>query len=252
MLAESQQPAQRTRMPDAVPSNVPGAADILAPEALAFIGELHDLFDARRLELLERRIERQARFDAGELPDFPEETRHIRDADWTVAPIPADLQDRRVEITGPTNAKMVINALNSGAKVFMADFEDATAPAWDELVQGQVNLRARWLGRLDFTDGVSGKRYAIDAKPAVLMVRPRGWHLAERHVTVDGSAISGSLFDFGLYLFHNARSALEAGSGPYFICPSSRVGTRRRCGATSSLIRKNGSGWRVARSRRRC
>ena len=132
---------------------------------------------------------------------------------------PADLQDRRVEITGPTNAKMVINALNSGAKVFMADFEDATSPMWDELVQGQINLRNRWLGNLGFTDPATGKHYALGATPAVLLVRPRGWHLPERHVTVDGQPIAGGLVDFGLYLFHNARPALDAGSGPYFYLP---------------------------------
>jgi malate synthase len=201
------------------PSAVAGAAEILTADALAFLAELHELFDARRLELLERRIERQARFDAGELPDFPEDTRDIREADWTVAPISADLLDRRVDITGPTNAKMVINALNSGAKVFMADFEDATAPVWDELVQGQANLRNRWLCRLAFTDPDSGKHYALGPNPAVLMVRPRGWHLPERHLTIGGAPMAGSLFDFGLYLFHNARAALDAGSGPYFYLP---------------------------------
>ncbi len=152
-------------------------------------------------------------------PDFRDDTQAIREGDWTVGAIPADLQDRRVEITGPTNAKMVINALNSGAKVFMADFEDATAPVWDELVQGQVNLRDYWLGRLDFTDPDSGKHYAVGDNPAVLMVRPRGWHLPEAHVTVDGEPIAGALFDFGLYLWHNARRSLGAGSGPYFYLP---------------------------------
>jgi len=209
---------ERPRLAPA-PSRVAGAAEILSPDALAFLAELHELFDARRLELLERRIERQARFDAGELPDFLEETRDIRESDWTVAPIPADLRDRRVEITGPTNAKMVINALNSGARVFMADFEDATAPVWDELIQGQANLRNRWLGALDFTDPDSGKQYALGANPAVLMVRPRGWHLPERHLTIGGVPIAGGLFDFGLYFFHNARAALDAGSGPYFYLP---------------------------------
>ncbi len=154
-----------------------------------------------------------------ELPDFPEETRAIRESEWSVGPIPADLLDRRVEITGPTNAKMIINALNSGAKVFMADFEDATAPTWEELVQGQINLRDRWQGRLNFTDPGSGKHYALGPNPAVLMVRPRGWHLDERHVTVGDQPLSGGLFDFGLYLWHNARAALDAGSGPYFYLP---------------------------------
>jgi malate synthase len=203
----------------AMPSRVAGAADILTPDALAFLAELHERFDTRRSQLLERRIERQQRFDAGELPDFPVETRALREADWTVASIPADLLDRRVEITGPTNAKMLINALNSGAKVFMADFEDATSPAWDELIQGQVNLRNRWLGTLAFTDPDSGKQYALGPEPAVLMVRPRGWHLPERHLTIARQPVAGALFDFGLYLFHNARAALDAGSGPYFYLP---------------------------------
>ena len=200
-------------------SDVRGAEQVLTPDALDFLAELHQRFDGRRRTLLAARIDRQARFDTGELPDFLEETRDIRDSEWTVLAIPRDLLDRRVEITGPTNAKMIINALNSGAKVFMADFEDATSPVWDELVQGQVNLRDRWLGRLDFTDPDSGKHYVIADNPAVLMVRPRGWHLDERHVTVDGQPIAGALFDFGLYLWHNAKPALAAGSGPYFYLP---------------------------------
>jgi malate synthase len=203
----------------AAPSSLHGAADILTDAALGFVAELHERFDAKRRELLALRIERQKRLDAGELPDFPEATRHIRASDWKVGSIPADLLDRRVEITGPTNAKMVINALNSGARVFMADFEDATAPAWDELVQGQINLRNRWLGRLDYTDPDTGKHYALGINPAALIVRPRGWHLIEKHVTVDGEAIAGALFDFGLYLWHCTRLALEAGSGPYFYLP---------------------------------
>ncbi|HEU0311459.1 MAG TPA: malate synthase A [Sphingomicrobium sp.] len=204
---------------EAAPSTLRGAADILTDGALGFLAELHARFDARRRELLAARIARQKRFDAGELPDFPEETRHIRESNWTVGQIPPDLQDRRVEITGPTNAKMVINALNSGARVFMADFEDATSPVWDELVQGQVNLRNRWLGGLACTDPDSGKHYALGSNPAVLMVRPRGLHLIERHVTVDGQPVAGALFDFGLYLWHCARASLDAGSGPYFYLP---------------------------------
>ena len=203
----------------AAPSSLHGAADILTDGALGFLAELHERFDARRRDLLAARGERQTLFDAGELPDFPEETRHVRESEWTVGPIPADLLDRRVEITGPTNAKMVINALNSGAKVFMADFEDATAPVWDELVQGQANLRDRWLGKLAYTDPDSGKHYALGPDPAVLLVRPRGLHLPERHVTVDGQPVAGALFDFGLYLWHCARLALDAGSGPYFYLP---------------------------------
>jgi len=206
-------------MAAAAPSSLHGAADILTEQALAFIAELHERFDGRRRQLLEARTERQARFDAGELPDFPEETRHIRESDWTVGPIPADLLDRWVEITGPTNAKMVINALNSGAKVFMADFEDATSPTWDELVLGQINLRNRWLGKLTYTDPASGRHYAVGPSPAVLMIRPRGWHLIEKHVTVDGLPVAGALFDFGLYLWHCAGATLDAGSGPYIYLP---------------------------------
>ena len=203
----------------AAPSRLAEAEEVLTSEALSFVAELHERFDGRRRGLLAERIERQKRFDAGELPDFPEETRAIREGDWTVGAIPADLRDRRVEITGPTNAKMIINALNSGARVFMADFEDATSPVWDELVQGQINLRNRWLGKLEFTDPATGKEYRVGDNPAVLIVRPRGWHLEERHVTVDGRSVSGGLFDFALYLFHNARAAIEAGSGPYFYLP---------------------------------
>jgi malate synthase len=200
-------------------SPVRGANEVLTDAALEFLSELHERFNDRRLALLEQRTERQERFDAGELPDFPEETRDLRDADWTVAAVPRDLQDRRVEITGPTNAKMIINALNSGAKVFMADFEDATSPTWGELIQGQVNLRDYWQGRLDYTDPASGKHYAIGDTPAVLMVRPRGLHLDERHVTIDGDAVSAALFDFAIYLWHNARPSLARGSGPYFYLP---------------------------------
>jgi malate synthase len=203
----------------AEPSRVRGAGEVLTTDALELLMELHERFDERRLELLERRMERQDRFDAGELPDFREDTREIREAEWTVSPAPADLQDRRVEITGPTNAKMLINALNSGAKVFMADFEDATSPVWDELVQGQVNLRDYWLGRLGYSDPNSGKSYQVGDNPAVLMVRPRGLHLPEEHVTVDGRPVAGAFFDFALYVWHNARRALGQGSGPYFYIP---------------------------------
>src|SRR4051794_14168258 len=174
----------------AEPSNIRGADEVLSESALEFLAELHERFDSRRRGLLDRRAERQDRFDAGELPDFPEDTREIREAEWTVGGIPRDLTDRRVEITGPTNAKMLINALNSGAQVFMADFEDATSPVWDELVQGQVNLRDYWSRRLAYTDSETGKHYAVGDNPAVLMVRPRGWHLDEAHVTVGGEAVS--------------------------------------------------------------
>jgi len=195
------------------------AAEVLTPEALAFLGELHRKFDARRLELLARRQARQKRFDAGESPDFLAETKSVRDGDWKVAPIPADLLDRRVEITGPTDRKMVINALNCGAKVFMTDFEDANAPTWANMVDGQVNLIDLWAGKLSFDDPASGKSYRLNDKRAVLIVRPRGWHLPERHVVVDGQPMSGSLVDFGLYFFHNAKASLAQGSGPYFYLP---------------------------------
>jgi malate synthase len=203
----------------AEPSGVPGAEEILTEAALDFLAELHDRFNGRRLDLLEAREERQDRFDSGELPDFPEATRDIREAEWTVGSIPHDLLDRRVEITGPTNAKMLINALNSGARVYMADFEDATSPTWEEMVQGQLNLRQYWAGRLSHVDPDSGKHYSVGDNPAVLMVRPRGWHLPEAHVTIAGEPVAGALFDFAIYLWHNARPSLAKGSGPYFYLP---------------------------------
>jgi malate synthase len=180
---------------------------------------LHSRFDQRRKDLLEARKARQKAFDSGALPDFLEETAHIRSGDWKVAPIPADLQDRRVEITGPVDRKMIINALNSGASAFMADFEDATSPTWRNLIEGQINLKDRWSGALSFTDTANGKSYGLAEKPAVLIVRPRGWHLPEKHMLIGGEPGSGALFDFGLYLFHNAKNALAQGSGPYFYLP---------------------------------
>ncbi len=194
-------------------------AEILTAEALAFVAGLHRRFNRRRLELLVRRMGRQEDFDAGKLPDFLADTKAIRERDWTVAPIPADLLDRRVEITGPVDRKMIVNALNSGARVFMADFEDATSPVFANLVEGQANLKDRWAGKIDFTDPVSGKAYALKRDPAVLMVRPRGWHLPERHVAVDGEEMSGALFDFGLYVFHCARAQIAQGSTPAFYLP---------------------------------
>ena len=195
------------------------AADVLTKPALAFLTELHRRFNDRRLELLALREERQTRFDSGASPDFLAETADVRAGDWTVAPIPADLLDRRVEITGPVDRKMIINALNSGAKVFMADFEDASSPTWANMIDGQVNLKDRWAGAIGFTDATTGKAYALNDKVATLMVRPRGWHLPEAHVLVDGEEMSGSLFDFGLYFFHNAKAQIAAGSGPYFYLP---------------------------------
>jgi len=201
------------------PSKIRGADEVLTEAALDFLAELHERFDSRRRDLLGAREERQERFNGGELPDFREDTRDIRDAEWRVGPIPVDLLDRRVEITGPTNAKMLINALNSGAKVFMADFEDATSPTWEELLQGQVNLHSYWRGRLDYTDPDTLKHYRVSDNPAVLMVRPRGWHLPEDHVAVNGEVVAGALFDFAIYRWNNARPALARGSGPYFYLP---------------------------------
>src|SRR6185312_1294885 len=178
--------------------------EILTDAARAFLMDLHHRFDGRRLALLKARVERQARFDAGELPDFLADTATIRDSDWRVAPIPAALQDRRVEITGPVDRKMIINALNSGAKVFMADFEDSTAPTFESLLDGQRNLRDAVAGTIEFTSP-EGKHYSVKPDPAVLMVRPRGWHLPEKHFVVDGEDMSGALFDLGLFAFHNAR-----------------------------------------------
>ena len=195
------------------------ANEILTPEALDFLAGLHRRFDRRRRDLLAARTERQKRFDAGERPDFLAATKAVRESDWRVATIPADLLDRRVEITGPVDRKMIINALNSGAKVFMADFEDATSPTWANLVEGQINLADRWRGALDFSDPASGKQYRLGPAPAVLLVRPRGWHLRERHVLVDGEAMSGALFDFGLYVFHNAKTQIAQATGPYFYLP---------------------------------
>ncbi|HTY49718.1 MAG TPA: malate synthase A [Steroidobacteraceae bacterium] len=197
----------------------PRFAEILTPGALAFVAALHRNFDARRVELLAARKARQAKLSAGELPDFLPATRGIRESDWKVGSIPADLQDRRVEITGPVDRKMVINALNSGASVFMTDFEDANSPTWHNNLEGQVNLLDLWHGSLDFKDAASGKEYKLNPRRAVLMVRPRGWHLPEPGLTVDGAAVSGSLFDFGLYFFHNVKALLAKGTGPYFYLP---------------------------------
>ena len=196
----------------------PGFEEILSPPAVDFLAMLHRQFNSRRLELLEQRKARQKRLDEGELPGFLEETSHIRESDWRVAPAPADLENRRVEITGPTDRKMVINALNSGANVFMADFEDATSPTWSNLVEGQLNLRDAIEGTIDFT-AAEGKSYRLNPATATLLARPRGWHLDEAHVAVDGGPMSGSLFDFGLYFFHNTLRLQARGSGPYFYLP---------------------------------
>jgi malate synthase len=191
---------------------------ILMPQALAFVAHLHRVFDHPRRELLAQRVSRQADIDTGGEFSYVNETAGVRDADWAVADAPHDLMDRRVEITGPTDRKMVINALNSGARVFMADFEDSNSPTWSNMVEGQQNLHDAIRREIDFTAS-NGKRYELSHEPATLMVRTRGWHLDERNLTVDGQAVSGSLFDFGLYMFHNAAELVKRGSGPYFYLP---------------------------------
>ncbi|HEU0293091.1 MAG TPA: hypothetical protein VFR47_10180, partial [Anaerolineales bacterium] len=191
--------------------------DILTDEALAFIEQLEREFGPRRRELLQKRAERQKTFDAGTLPGFLPETAGIRASEWSIGSIPADLQDRRVEITGPTERKMTINALNSGANVFMADFEDANSPTWENVVQGQLNLCEAIERTLSLT--TPEKNYVLNEKTAVLFVRPRGWHLEEKHALVDEKPMSASLFDFGLFLFHNADRLLKRGTGPYFYLP---------------------------------
>jgi malate synthase len=193
-------------------------AEILSFDALAFLAQLHRSFESRRKELLARRVARQKELDAAQTFDFLPHTKAIREADWKVSPVPADLQDRRVEITGPTDRKMVINALNSGASAFMADFEDSSTPTWDNLLQGQINVRDAVNGTIAFTSP-EGKRYRLNDKVATLLVRPRGWHLLEKHLLIDGEPMSGSLFDFGLYFFHNAKARVRKGSGVYLYLP---------------------------------
>jgi malate synthase len=200
-------------------AEVVAAADpqLLTPEALDFVALLQRELGPRRSELLKRRVQRQRELDAGGRPDFLPETRHVRAGDWHVEAPPPDLRDRRVEITGPVDRKMMINALNSGARVFMADFEDATSPTWENVLDGQRNLRDAVRRTIELDAG--GKRYRLNEELATLVVRPRGWHLDERHVLVDGTAVSASLFDFGLAFFHNAREQLDRGTGPYFYLP---------------------------------
>ena len=195
----------------------PAFAQILTTEAVAFVAKVCRRFEPRRQALLAARAARQKEFDAGKMPDFLPHTAGVRSADWKIAPQPADMLNRRVEITGPTERKMVINALNCGASVFMADFEDAQTPTWHNMIAGQINLRDAV--RRSITLDQEGKKYALNDKTAVLMARPRGWHLNEKHVLIDGQQISGSLFDFALYFFHNAKELLKRGSGPYFYLP---------------------------------
>ena len=195
-----------------------GFDEVITPDALEFVAELQHRFGSRREELLEARGRRRARLADGEMLDFPSDTREIRDGDWTVAPVPEDMQQRWVEITGPTDRKMTINALNSGADGFMADFEDANAPTWHNMIDGHRNLRDAIDGTITYHDS-DGKDYELSDNPATLLVRPRGWHLPERHLLVDSEPVSGSLFDFGLYLFHCARRLLRNGTSPYFYLP---------------------------------
>ena len=208
-----------TNLPAGVEFTAPIHAEILTPEAIAFLASLQRAHNARRKQLLAARVTRQAALDAGAKPDFLLDTLSIREKDWTIAPLPADLLDRRVEITGPVDRKMIINALNSGAKVFMADFEDSTTPTWDNVLEGQLNLRDAVRRTITYQDPATKKSYKLIDHPAVLFVRARGWHMEERHMLVDGEPMSGSLLDFGLYAFHNAKELLARGSGPYFYLP---------------------------------
>lgn len=199
-------------------SLTPEQSAILTPEALVFIAELARKFEPVRLSLLERRILRQAELDAGKLPDFLPETAFVRNGDWTIAPVPAELLDRRVEITGPAERKMLINGLNAGAKVYMADLEDSMTPTWPNVLEAQINLRDA-VARTIVHINPDGKTYRLNEKTAVLFVRPRGWHMVEKHMSVDGAPVSASLFDFGLYCFHNAKNLRSRGSAPYFYLP---------------------------------
>ena len=192
--------------------------EIFTPDASAFVRDLHRMFNQQRKSLLQKRTDRQAEINAGLKLDFLQSMRTVRESDWSISPIPPDLQDRRTEITGPVDRKMVINALNSGAKVFMADFEDASTPSWRNLMDGQINLRDAIRKQVDFT-AENGKKYSLNENVAVLKVRPRGWHMEENHVLIDGEPVSASLFDFGLYFFHNAQELVKRGSGPYFYLP---------------------------------
>ncbi|HWS11470.1 MAG TPA: malate synthase A [Rhodocyclaceae bacterium] len=207
-------------LPQGVAINAPITAEfaqILTPEALAFVAKLARMFEPRRQELLAARVARQKELDRGVMPDFLPATKHIREGDWTIAPIPKALECRRVEITGPVERKMIINALNSGADAYMTDFEDSNTPNWFNQIQGQINVRDAIRRTITLESG--GKQYRLNDKVATLLVRPRGWHLDEKHVTVDGKRISGGMFDFGLFMFHNAKELIARGSGPYFYLP---------------------------------
>jgi malate synthase len=221
-MAEVQGPSSELELPSGVEIKgaiKPGYERVLTKPALEFVASLVRQFEPARIALTAYRDQFQAAIDAGALPDFLPETREIRESEWTIRGVPADLQDRRVEITGPTTRKMIVNALNSGASCFMADFEDALSPTWENIVEGQINLADYWQGAIGFNDPETGKRYDIAGKPAVLIIRPRGWHLLEEHILVDGSPAAGAFVDFGLYFFHNAQRTLAKGSGPYFYLP---------------------------------
>ena len=196
----------------------PGFEQVLTPEALAFVGAIARRFEDERVRLMKVRAERQEAWDAGALPGFLEETRSVREGDWKIKGVPADLSKRWVEITGPTDRKMVINALNSGAQVYMADFEDSTAPTWFNVIDGQINLRDAIRREIDFSTP-EGKHYSLNEKTATLMVRPRGLHLPERHILQGGQPVPGALVDFGLFLFHNHEELLKRGTRPYFYIP---------------------------------
>jgi malate synthase len=193
--------------------------EILTLDCLEFVADLHRKFNSRRLELLKRRQEVQKKIDGGWRPNFLEETKSIREKNWKILGVPKDLQDRRVEITGPTNQKMIINALNSGASCFMADLEDSATPAWNNVIEGQINLKNAINKKINFTDKSTGKEYKLNEKHAVLIVRPRGWHLDEAHFLVDNEKCSGGIFDFAIYFYHNAKQLLQNGTGPYFYLP---------------------------------
>jgi malate synthase len=195
------------------------SAEVLTPLALQLVASLHRRFNARRLELLAARTRRQRELDTGALPDFLPETADVRAGDWRVAPVPADLHDRRVEITGPVDRKMIINALNAPVRCFMADFEDSCAPTWENVVRGQVNLADAIRRTISYSDPATGKIYRLADRTATLIVRPRGWHLPEKHVLVNGEAVSGALFDFAVYLANNHEALARAGTGPYFYLP---------------------------------
>ncbi|HET9032154.1 MAG TPA: malate synthase A [Dokdonella sp.] len=215
-------PPDHASHPNPIPAGIALKAErnprILSSEALSFVAALHRRFDSERRALLAARVHRQTRFDAGESPEFLDATESIRSGDWKVAPIPDVLLDRRIEITGPVDRKMIINALNSDARVFMADFEDSTSPTWDNLIDGQINLADAVAGSIDF-QSPDGRKYTLKPDPAVLIVRPRGWHLDEKHMTVDGAEVAGSLFDFALFVFHNATALQARGRGPFLYLP---------------------------------